>query len=28
VLHSTMSSDTVILLATDGELMRYLEISK
>lgn len=28
VLLSTMSSDTVILLATDGELMRYLEVSK
>ena len=28
VLHSTMGKDTVILLATDGELMRYLEISK
>jgi membrane protease subunit HflC len=28
VLHSTMGKDTVILLATDGELMRYLEVSK
>jgi hypothetical protein len=28
VLNSTMGKDTVVLLATDGELLRYLEISK
>ncbi|MHC4341121.1 MAG: protease modulator HflC [Planctomycetota bacterium] len=28
VLNSTMNKDTVVLLATDGELMRYLETSK
>ena len=28
VLNATMGKDTVVLLATDGELLRYLEISK
>jgi len=28
VLNATMGKDTVLLLATDGELLRYLELSK